>query len=309
MLTSLSLRVRVFLFFALLMSGAVAALVTGLWLGYDRLGSPETLDAFVQGGIVAGFAILGLILWVWYLFDTNLAKPIEVLAGALRARAHADVTSDMDAAIARYLGDLAPAASAAAHSLAETRNALAESVARETARLAEEKERLEALLSDVPVGVLLCSGDHALVFYNGPAVDLMAAGVAPGLDRRLFDFLREGPVRLAHDRLVATGDSDATTDLLCTTTTGARVLAARMRLLPAGGAGAARPGYVLTLRDVTADLAAHARREALLAEVLDRARRPAANLKTLLEVLPEGEAGPAPMDAALRAEVQALAWR
>lgn len=305
MLQGLSLRIRVFLFFAALMAGAGAALWLGLWLGYHRLGAnPDALVGFVQAGVVAGFAILGLIAGVWYLFDVNVAKPIDILAGALRARAHADVTGEMDAAIARYLGDLAPAASAAAASLAETRNALAESVARETARLADEKGRLETLLSDVPVGVLLCSGDHALVFYNGQAVDLMAAGMAPGLDRRLFDFLREGPVRLAHDRLIATGDTDVATDLLCSTIGGATVLAARMRLLPAG-AGAV-PGYVLTLRDVTADLAAHARREALLAEVMDRARRPAANLSTLLAVIPEGEAAPGRLDAALRQEVQAL---
>lgn len=303
MLTRLSLRIRVLLFFALLMAGAVVALVMGLWLGFDRLGSPETLDAFVQGGIVAGFAILGLIAWVWFLFDANVAKPIETLAGALRARAHSDVTGEMDAAIARYLGDLAPAASAAARSLTETRNALAEAVARETGRLAEEKARLERLLSDVPVGVVLCTGDHALVFYNGQAVDLMAAGAGAGLDRRLFEFLREGPVRMAHNRLIATGDPDATTDLLCTTLAGARVLSARMRLLPGSGDV---PGYVLTMRDVTADLAAHSRRENLLAELMDRARRPAANLSMLLEVTPKGELGPARLDSALRAEVASL---
>ena len=304
MLARLSLRIRIFLFFALLMAGAVAALVIGLWLGFDRLGSPETLDAFVQGGIVAGFVILGLIAWVWFLFDTNVAKPIEMLAGALRARAHADVTGEMDAAIARHLGDLAPAASAAAQSLAETRNALAEAVARETGRLAEEKARLERLLADVPVGVVLCSGDHALVFYNGQAVDLMGAGSTAGLDRHLFEFLREGPVRMAHNRLIATGDPDATTDLLCSTLTGARVLSARMRLLPGSGAV---PGYVLTLRDVTADLATHARREALLAELMDRARRPAANLSMLLDVTPPGDLGPPRLEAALRAEVTSLA--
>ena len=302
MLARLSLRVRVFLFFALLLVCALAVLGLGLRMGYHRMGAdPDALVGFVQAGVVAGFGLLGMIAGIWYLFDLNVAKPIDVLAGSLRARAHADVTGEMDAAIARYLGDLAPAATAAAASLSETRNALAESVARETAALAEQKARLEALLSDVPVGVLLCSGDHALVFYNGQAVDLVAAGAAPGLDRRLFDFLREGPLRDAHARLTATGDPDAATDLLCTTTTGSRVLAARMRLLP----GAA--GYVLTLRDITADLAAHARREALLTEVLDRARRPAANLSSLLQVIPDGQAGPAPLDAALRQEVQALA--
>ena len=43
------------------------------------------------------------------------------------------------------------------------------------------------------------------------------------------------PLRHAHDRLRDTGDPDAASDLLCTTTDGARVLAARMRPLPTDG--------------------------------------------------------------------------
>lgn len=312
MLAKLSLRIRVFLFFAALGLGALAALGAGLMLGYHRLGTPETLPAFVQGGIVAGFVTLGLVAGVWYLFDLNVAKPIEILAGTLRARAHSDINGAIDAQTARYLGDLAPAASATALTLSETRNALAESVARETTRLTGEKTRLEALLSDVPVGVLLCSGDHSLVFYNGHAVDLMGAASissGPGLDRKLFDYLHDGPIRHAHARLIEAGDPDAASDLLCTTVAGARVLAARMRLLDGTARGddaGTSPGYVLTLRDVTADLATHARREALLAEVFDRLRRPAANIVTLMGVLPEGEAAPPRLDTALRAEVAAL---
>ena len=315
-LARLSLRLRVFLFFAALGLGGVLALSVGLTLAYRRLGTPDTLNAFIQGGIFGGFGILGLVAWVWYLFDVNVAKPIDLLAGSLRARAHGDVDAAIDASPGRYLGDLAPAATAAARRLAETRSALAESVARETTRLTTEKRRLEALLSDVPVGVVLCSGDHQLVFYNSAAVEMMGAeaslsgapvagpGAAPGLDRLLFDYLREGPIRHARDRLHETGDAEAASDLLCATTGGARVLAARMRLLPAEAAAA--PGYVLTLRDVTADMAAQARREALLAEVIDRVRRPAANLRALLEVLPEGEQPPPDLDAALRAEARAL---
>ena len=87
MLARLSLRVRMFLFFAALAFGAIGAVGVGLWLGYRRLGDPETLGAFVQGGTVGGFAILGLTAWVWYLFDANVAKPIDTLSGALRAGA------------------------------------------------------------------------------------------------------------------------------------------------------------------------------------------------------------------------------
>ncbi|MFN3280762.1 MAG: exonuclease domain-containing protein [Tabrizicola sp.] len=305
MLTRLSLRLRIFLIFAGLAGAIVVATAVGLWLGYSRLGAPEALQGFVQAGVLAGFAALGLVAGVWYLFDLNVAKPIETLAGALRARAHSDVTAEMDAAIARYLGDLAPAAHAAAQSLAETRSALAEAVARETLRLGSEKARLEALLSDVPVGVILCSADHALVFYNGPAADLIGAGRAggleAGLDRKLFDYLHAAPLRLAHERLLATGDPDAASDLLCTTTTGARVLAARMRLLGDGGT----QGYVLTLRDITGEMAAEARREAMLEGALDSLRRPAAALATLVGVMPE-DALPAPIEAALKDEVARL---
>ena len=300
-LERLGLRVRVFLFFAALAIGAVALLALGLIVGYRRLGSPESLNAFVQGGVIGGFGVVGLTAAVWYLFDINVSKPIDLLAGALRARAHADVDAAMDRGLARYLGDLAPAAAATALTLSETRNALAEAVARETNRLSTEKDRLVALLSDVSLGVILCSGDHQLVFYNGTAVDLM--GAAPGLDRTLFDYLREGPIRHAHHRLMEAGDPDAASDLLCATRNGAEILAARMRLLPGDGGD---PGYVLTLRNVTADLAIHSRREALLADVLDRIRRPTANLRALLAVLPEGQTPPAAMEKALRDEVAGL---
>lgn len=306
-LANLSLRVRVFLFFAVLAIGAVLLVCLGLMLGYQRLGSPESLNAFVQGGVIGSFGVVGLTAAIWYLFDTNVSKPIDLLAGALRARAHADVSAAMDPNVARYLGDLAPAAQATALSLSQTRNALAEAVARETTRLSAEKNTLAALLSDVPVGVLLCSGDHQLVFYNGLAVDLIgatSARAAPGLDRNLFDYLREGPIRHAHHRLTEAGDPDAASDILCATRDGGEILAARMRLLPDDGAAA--PGYVLTLRDVTADMAAHAKREALLAEVLDRVRRPAANLAALLAVVPQGTQIPPDMDTALRQEADIL---
>lgn len=306
MLASLSLRLRVFLFFAALAVGAVAALAFGLWLGYRQLGDPSALSSFVTAGAAAGFVILGLTAWVWFLFDENVARAIERLSGGLRARAHAEVEGDIDAEPAKYLGDLAPAAQAVTLTLAETRNALAEAVARETTRLAAEKERLEALLSDVPVGVLLCSSEHQLVFYNGQAMELLGAGATPGLDRLVFDFLREAPIVHAYGRLMETEDPDAASDLTCATKAEGRVLAARMRLLEAEGE---RPGYVLTLRDVTADLAAHAEREALLAEVFDRVRRPAANLQTVTGVMADdaGVGADPALTAAMTAEVRALA--
>ena len=309
MLDRLSLRLRILLFFVALAVGAVAAIAGGLWFALQRDGGQTVPPALISGGLIAAFLVLGLVTWVWFLFDQNVARAIEALASAIRARVHAGIEHDLaaEARAARYLGDLAPAATAVTRTLVETRNALAESVARETTRLAAEKSRLETLLADVPVAVLLCTADHQLVFYNGQAVDILGGGTAPGLDRNLLDYLRDGPIRHAYDRLVGAGDPDMASDLLCATVSGGRLLAGRMRVLRRREEGIA-PGYVLTLRDVTADIAAHTSREALLAEVFDRVRRPAANLQTVIGVLSELEgAQDAPdLSAAMLDEVGAL---
>ncbi|MBO3762204.1 exonuclease domain-containing protein [Ciceribacter sp. L1K22] len=267
-LKKLSLRVRILLFFAALAAGSVVALAVGLWFGYHRQGAPEMLNAFIQGGVAAAFAMVGLITWVWYLFDTHLARPMQGLAGAILARTHADVAEDLNPESARYLGELATAASAAAVTLTRTRSALTESVARETARLSADKGKLEDLLADVPPGVLLCTGRHHLVFYNSAAVQLLSDEKRPVcLDKSLFDYLDDSTIRQAHHRLLETGHRSAM-ELLCTTPSGHRRLAARMRLV--GDAGDDPGAYVMTLRDVSAELSSYARRDALLAEVFEQ---------------------------------------
>lgn len=312
-LTRLSLRLRVFLFFAALAAANLAVLVAGIAWVVHAGAAPEVTAQLSSGSVLAAGVLGGLIFGVWFLFDRNVARPIERLAGAIRARTHAQVEAEFDQAAGRYLGDLAPAAAAVTQHLAETRSALTEAVQRETTRLAQEKERLEALLSDVPVGVLLCTADHQLVFYNGQAVDLLGGAHAPGLDRRVFDYLHRAPVVHAYERLVETDDADAASDLLCTTTADGKVLAARMRLISEGEGHQVRrhAGYVLTLRDVSGDIRAHVSREQLMDELFDRIRRPAAALQSLTSVLtaddgPTGAARDRVREAA-RAEAASLA--
>ncbi len=309
MIDRLGLRTRIGLFFAFLALGAGAAIGGALWFAAGRAGPDTALTpVMIQGGLMAGFAVVGLTVWVWYLFDAHVARAIDRLAAGLQARSQAAVETDLgqEAEAARYLGKLAPAAQDMTRALVQTRNALAEAVARETTRLAAEKSRLETLLADVPVAVLLCTADHDMVFYNGQAVDILSAGTAPGLRRNLLDYLREGPILHAYQRLSDAGDPDTASDLICATAEGGHVLAGRMRVLRRREDGVP-PGYVLTLRDVTHDIAAHASRDALLAEVFDRVRRPAANLQTVIGVMGDGGGDlPPDMAAAMRDEVQAL---
>ena len=131
MLERLSLRLRVFLFFAALAAGCGAAVIGGLWAGYRKLADPAAFPGFLLAGVLAGFAILALVSWVWFLFDQNVASAVLRLAGGLRAQAHTEGAA-FEAASARYLGDLAPAAAAVSASLTQTRDALAEAVAAKT---------------------------------------------------------------------------------------------------------------------------------------------------------------------------------
>lgn len=268
MIMRIGLRGRILLFFLALAFGSVAALAIGLWFGYHRQGNPDMFNAFVQGALVAGFAIVGLIAAIAFLFDTHLARPMEQLAAALRVRTHGDVASDIDATPARYLGDLGEAAVSLSSSLARHRDSLAETVARETARLAAVKTKLEHLLCDVPPAVLLCTGRHHIVFYNSAAQAMLSAPKTPVcLGRNLFDYVSDGAIRRGHQRLVEAGPGDAVFEFVCASPCGSRRLAGRMRLARDNGGDAA--AYVVTLRDVTGEIAAYARRDALLSEVFE----------------------------------------
>jgi DNA polymerase-3 subunit epsilon len=301
MLIKIGLRGRILLFFVALAAGAVAALAVGLWFGYHREGSPDMLNAFTQGAIAAGFLILALITWIWFLFDTHVARPIDKVASAMRARAHADVVQEFAADDARYLGDLAAAASATAATLAQTRGALAESVQRETARLSSDKNKLEQLLADVPPAVLLCTGRHHLVFYNGVAKQFLAGSQRPVcLDRNVFDYLSEGPIRDAHHRLLESADPDAVVEFICLSPCGQRRLAGRMRL--AGDNGGDGGAYVMTLRDVTTEVAAYARRDALLGDVFLQVRPAVSALRRIAA----GQSASQIDDQGIRQQIEAL---
>jgi DNA polymerase-3 subunit epsilon len=227
----LGLRLRIFLFFALIGLGGTAALAAGLWFGFRRFDAESPATAFWVAGIVGSLGILGLAAWVWLLFDENVAKPIIRLAGGLRTHAHASGASAIDAEAARYLGDLAPAALTLARAKGE-----AAPVSEGDGGVAQDKAQLQALLATVPAAIMMCSADHRVVFYNGEAAALLD-GAPPRLGRPVFDALRREPVEAAYDRLDQGGD----TEFVCAAMGSDRTLRLRMRRQVEG------TGYTLVL--------------------------------------------------------------
>ena len=77
----LSLRIRIFLF-CLATLGSLSILLVAIWMGFAQLPDPGALSAFFSVRLLSGFGILGLIVFIWTLFDENGSKPIEPLRPA-----------------------------------------------------------------------------------------------------------------------------------------------------------------------------------------------------------------------------------
>lgn len=201
MLTSLGLRLRIFLLFLGIAVACTAAVGASLYAGYSRSFESGTESGFLFAGVLSLFGILAVSTWVWFLFDENVAKPIERLSATIRTRTHADVDTSVDLHQARYLGDLAPAVEAVAEKLSKVSVDADEIVASETARLIAERTNLSALLTEIPVAIILVSPRHQITLYDGQAHDVLSLVQVPRLNASIFDYFVEEDLRTAHDEL------------------------------------------------------------------------------------------------------------
>ncbi|CAM3074679.1 3'-5' exonuclease [Paracoccus nototheniae] len=273
----LSLRLRILLLFAA--AWAAALLLAGLALWRAGQGGA---DALAQGAMLAGFGLTGVLTGLWLLFDHNVARPIETLAGALRTGQVPDPEPS------RHLADLGPAARDAALARARSDQALTQALDAHAAELAREKASLEAILGDFGAGAVMADArGRRVVFYNASAARLLP-GLA--LDRALDSLLTPGALQSAQVRLAAGAPA---TDLSCLTAQGVR-LTGRLRRIDSMGDG----GLLLILRD-------HAVERPAPRATLEALRRHAATLVPMLDAL-DGPIPPA-LAAAIRAEGQGLA--
>lgn len=241
-LTTLSLRLRVFLFFAFMAFAGVTLVMVALWFGHARAATAGVGAGFVFAGILSGFGLLALTALVWFLFDENVARPIERLATGLRSRAHAGA-GGVDTHAARYLGDLAPAAEAVSQKLIDTTMDQASIVAAETARLSADQARLTALLSEIPVAMVLVNPAHQIVLYDTQAAGVLSQVCPPRLNASIFDYFQKDLFMAAYDKMVSSGLEQSFTDLAA-----ANGLEFDARLKPLGPG----EGYLLVIDDAHA---------------------------------------------------------
>ncbi len=306
----LSLRLRIFLFFALIGVMAIAVFGAALAMLWPEAGLElrRALSLWLGGG---AFALVGLIAWVWLKFDENVALPIERVARDARAAAHGRATQVDPARTARYLGMLGPAAQDLARTLSDARAETEAAVRRATGEAQRRRRQLETVLRDLQQGVLICTLDHKILLYNRRALEILHVSGELGLGRSLFSVVSAQPFRHALERVSARFADNRheghplglAAPVVCATADGARTLQGRLTLML--DEKEAKPsGYVVTFEDATEQIAEHLRRDRLLRRITDEFRPAISELGVAAEML--GEEG---LDAAARRDFEARLMR
>ncbi|MHA6265199.1 3'-5' exonuclease [Arenibacterium sp. CAU 1754] len=204
MFTRLSLRFRIFLFFCLLAAGGAALAAAALAFGWSRAEEALPTAPFITAFVAFAFLNTGLAVGIWLLFDEHVAKPINKLSTDLRLRAHSGVDGPVDTEVARYLGDLAPAVSALSTTVTSSMMDTAAEVAKETERLKVQRERLTALLTEIPIATILLNPAQEIVLYDAQAADVLSHIAPPRLKAPLADYFDLASFSEAMDQLSET---------------------------------------------------------------------------------------------------------
>jgi DNA polymerase III subunit epsilon len=300
LLDRLSLRLRLFLFFALIAVGGSAAIVAAMvYLG--RSGAAVTIDDLVLMGGAAIAVLLGLSTWTWLKFDEHIARPILAICNHLKAAAHAKAERDIKPGTARYLGFLEPAVREITTALTETRREVDRTIETATAQSEEQKQYLATILRDLQQGVVICNRRHEVLLYNQRALEILHVAGDIGLGRSFFGVVTEQPFRHALTRLenrFRTGRHTEHPDglavlVIAATRIGNYTLKGRVSLTlgrDAAEAAETPVGYVVIFEDVTDELAAGIWRDRMLHDVTSDMRQRIANLSMVGDLLTmEGE--------------------
>jgi len=248
---------------------ALAGLAMILPLGDGR----KALFTFA-GTAVALAGGLGLV--SWKIIDHIVLRAARKLAVELRAIAHGEIRDGFDLSRYSVLPVLPEAANEMAQKLGVARRQVNEAVAAATATAEAQKARLAAILHDLHEGVVVCNMKHQVVLYNQIALGLLHVTGEMGLGRTLFGLLAKEPVLHILDILLHRGEGELSNAPFVTgTVDGRSLLQGRMSLVRTQNEVT---GYVITFNDFTDQVAALAKRDALLRELVDGLKAPVAQL-------------------------------
>jgi len=163
--------------------------------------------------------------------------------------------------------------------------------------LAEEKNRLAALMAELALSVLVCNIEGRILLYNDSARQLLEAGgagapvagaAAIGLGRSVFGVIERGLILHALEQLqhqLREGGAGAARPVSGFVATLSQGQIVRAHMAPVFDNVHTLNGFVLTLEDITRNVEADNRRDALLQSLTQDARATLANLLAAVETI------------------------
>ncbi len=234
------------------------------------------LMATTVPGMASGAILLAMAtgLAIWKILDMN-ARTTTALAVEIRAIAHGQ-RPEVDHTRFVALAPVPEAVNVLAGRLMETRAQFVDAVEAAAGKSEEQASRIGAILHEVHQGVLVCNLKHQVVLYNQLALKLLHVTGQLGLARSLFGMVAREPVMHVFEMLLHRHVGHRGSPFLAGTTDGRSLLQGRMSLIETRGEVT---GYVVTFSDVTEQVNALARREALLRELIEEVRAPMQRLR------------------------------
>ncbi len=295
---------------AMAIFGAIAVSVVAEWLSLtpeDQQAieslSPRLLPFPVIGGLVI-FIVIG---YMVSLLFRHYIIPILQLAEETRLITSVNEKHRIEPCGATEVRHLIHIINESASTYEALKNSVDRKITAAHAALVAERERLSALMSELPSGVIVCDIDNQVLLYNQQAKRLLsdsqpqASGSAHlGLGRSIFGLLEKNPIQHGLDVLqqrIDSGHDQPTTGFMMVA--GKRYLRVTMAPVIEHGIDSERIiSYVLTLEDIAPQIDADNRREIWLQGLIDNLREQLAEIRmSITDIIDHPDMESANLDA------------
>lgn len=275
---------------------AVAAYGLMALLARMALEAGDVTDPAVAGianlyaiALAAIFAVGMAALWWW--LDRGILRPLEAISREVATLVQSrQVDRPMRQPAFHRLGELPRSVASLVDAMQAARREMVRAMGSATAQVAEQKNWLEVILLDLTEGVVVCNKSHQILLYNQSAVRMLGGRESLGLGQPLFGVVTRQPVLhtleiLEYRRREAANPvpADLSTPFVCATADSRIMLQGRMALIldAAGQVG----GYVITFLDISNEVAALAKADAVRRALTRELRGPIANLRAATETV------------------------
>ncbi len=264
--------------------------LTGLAAWYlPALVSDADLQERLLGySVLAGFALIMLLVLLWVLLDQWLMQPLRALERGANILNYGNPAHEFELPAFHLLGDLPNAVSTLGAALMYARHESAEAIATGARISDEQRAQLEAVLSGLSEGVLVCDTKARVLLYNPAALELLGERAQLGLGRSLYNFWHRSSIENTFDLLKhrqESGQPSESLEFVCANVADGNLYHCRMNLLPASRAVSS--AFLITFNSFSGLLGQD---PPPVNTTLEDLRQPLASLRAAAETLQAGAA-------------------